>query len=159
MPVRAGGLRAGGGRSGTAVDFTRGWGDCQPFCRFGTAVSRRRPHSFAAELARLAGLPKAEGNQQISEVLRLSCDFRYRFVPLPIAINAKRHVPKNVPRRGFSICLRRLVAALELHQEFEEFQVEPGERDEQREGAVPFHVLGGALLNSLFDEIEVEDKA
>src|SRR6185437_12932006 len=43
-------------------------------------------------------------------------------------------------------------------QQTQDFQVEPHQRHEQREPAVPFHVLGGALLRAALDHVEIEDE-
>src|SRR5271165_1474926 len=49
-------------------------------------------------------------------------------------------------------------AAAELRQQPQDLEVQPDQRDHQREGAIPLHVFRSAHARAIFDEIEVEDE-
>ena len=49
-----------------------------------------------------------------------------------------------------------LVSAAQLGEQAENLQIEPDQRDNDAEGAVPLHILGCAELYALLDEVEVE---
>src|SRR3954452_7708698 len=47
-------------------------------------------------------------------------------------------------------------ASLELAEQTQHLQVQPHERDDEREGGEPLHALRQTLLRASFDEVEIE---
>src|SRR6187399_3720891 len=46
----------------------------------------------------------------------------------------------------------------QLAEQPKDFEVQPDERDGEREGAVPLHVLRRAAIHTLLDDVEVQDQ-
>src|SRR5688500_16070539 len=60
------------------------------------------------------------------------------------------------PRAGLLFVSRVGLAAAQLREQPQDLEVEPDQRDQQAERAVPLHVLRRARRGAVLDEVEVE---
>ena len=55
-----------------------------------------------------------------------------------------------------TVPIQILIPIRQLRQQPDNFDIQPHERNQQTERAVPFHIFGCTLLCSLFDKVKIE---
>ena len=63
---------------------------------------------------------------------------------------------ENAPTAMLTVPIQILIPIRQLRQQPDNFDIQPHERNQQTERAVPFHIFGCTLLCSLFDKVKIE---